>query len=102
MACGNRECKSSIKEICAKITYISVHLALISLVLFVVVHCLIVFSKWPTYTQIRVVPQQMAEFPSLTICPGQNGYKEDILKVIKLPIKFMQSIANLIILKMSN
>ena len=81
MACGSKKRKITVKYICGKIVYVSVHVTLIVAVLSLIVQCLIVFSTWPTYTKITVVPQQMAEFPAITICPGVKGYKEDILKV---------------------
>lgn len=40
------------------------------------------YLKAPTYTDMVMVPQEEAEFPSLTFCPTKDvAYKEDILKV---------------------
>ena len=40
------------------------------------------YLKEPTYTEMVMVPQEEAEFPSITFCPIKHvAYKEDILKV---------------------
>ena len=45
--------------------------------------CVNGYLKNPTYTESNMVPQVNADFPSVTICPEYNGYKEDVLKVGK-------------------
>jgi len=35
----------------------------------------------PTYISTRIVSQNAAEFPALTVCPDGTSYKEDVLQV---------------------
>ena len=43
-----------------------------------------VYMKGPTYTETLLQSQENTTFPALTICPLENGYKEDVLKVSTL------------------
>ena len=40
-----------------------------------------VYIKGPTYTETLLHSQENTTFPALTICPLENGYKENVLKV---------------------
>ena len=40
-----------------------------------------VYMKGPTYTETLLHSQQNTTFPTITLCPLENGYKEDALKV---------------------
>ena len=84
MPCDNRISGLHYRKFCSNVIYISVHIILMITVLALIIQCLVVFSKWPTYTKIKVVPQNMAEFPAMTICPALLGYKEDVLQVIEV------------------
>ena len=55
--------------------------ALIGLLLAAVIETLIVYNKWPIYTEVIVVPQNEAIFAAITMCPITNGYKQDLLQV---------------------
>ena len=43
-----------------------------------------VYLEGPTYTETLLYNQHQTTFPVITICPLENGYKEDRLKVIVL------------------
>ena len=57
-------------------------LSLASFLLFKVITCLYKYIENPTYTISKLVLQNKAELPAMTICPmGRNdGYKESILE----------------------
>ena len=40
-----------------------------------------IYLKGPTYTETLLHSQENTTFPVITICPLENGYKDDILKV---------------------
>ena len=40
-----------------------------------------VYLKGPTYTETLLHNQENTTFPAITICPLENGYNEDALKV---------------------
>ena len=56
----------------------------VSIVLLIVqtIQSLKVYIEGPTYTETLLHRQQNTTFPMVTVCPLENGYKEDILKVI--------------------
>ena len=84
------------RQFCGKFVFFTTHIILLFFVLVVILQCLIVFSSWPSYTKIRVLSQQVAGFPSLTICPGSPRYKQEVLKVSEkeLPRMGMKNIIN--------
>ena len=43
--------------------------------------CLKLFLDEPTYFETSVKLQNEVEFPSITVCPDDGGYKKDVLKV---------------------
>ena len=43
-----------------------------------------VYLQGPTYTETLLHDQENTTFPVLTICPLENPYKEDVLKVMML------------------
>ena len=61
--------------------YICVLFVLILLLLLQVAACIETYIKGPTYIETKVVQQNKALFPAMTICPVSNGYKADVLKV---------------------
>ena len=40
-----------------------------------------IYLKGPTYTETLLHSQENTTFPVITVCPLENEYKEDILKV---------------------
>jgi len=45
--------------------------------------CLRTYFSEPTYYSTKIVPQKEAAFPALTVCPLSDGYKKDVLAVMK-------------------
>ena len=56
-------------------------LILIFTLLYQIHSCISEFIRGPTYTETRLVQQNKALFPAMTICPKADGYKLDMLKV---------------------
>lgn len=44
--------------------------------------CVYKFAQVPTYLSTDVVAQNDSEFPAVTLCPEDDGYKADVLQVI--------------------
>ena len=80
------------KENIASIVYLTIKqkwayifvLFILAIILVVqITACIVKFFNYPTYIETRIVPQDEALFPALTICPVADGYKEDVLQVTK-------------------
>ena len=65
-----------------KAIYVLVLFILTLVLLMQIWNCLEHFYEEPTYVETRVAPQHKAMFPAMTICPQNNGYNEEKLKVI--------------------
>ena len=63
-------------------TYFGFLAVLIILLISQAAHSIIVYLEGPTYTETLLHNQEKTTFPEITICPLENGYKEDVLKVI--------------------
>ena len=61
-----------------------VNLALIGAALALIASSIIEYNTWPIYTATNIIPQQQAQFPSVTFCGLSGGYNEQILKVSKI------------------
>ena len=62
-------------------TYVVV-LFVLNLLLFLQIYrCFDLFNRGHTYIETKVVPQTEVLFPSITICPGHPGYKDEVLQV---------------------
>ena len=68
-------------EVFKQITKSIFILVLVSVLLFKVIKCVDEYVENPTYTKSKLVDQNDAAFPALTICPirTQFGYNESIL-----------------------
>ena len=64
-----------------KAVYVLVLFILTLVLLMQIWNCLVHFYEEPTYVETRVAPQHKAMFPAMTICPQNNGYNEEKLKV---------------------
>ena len=62
-------------------TYVIVLFVLNLLLLLQIYRCFDLFNRGHTYIETKVVPQTAALFPSITICPGKPGYKDEVLQV---------------------
>ena len=52
---------------------------------FQVYSCIYHYKEEPRYFEQKLVPQTMALYPAITICPNTRtsyGYKDDVLKVL--------------------
>ena len=89
-----KECKNSPKLKCLKFSqkaiYVFVLFVLTIVLLYQVWLCFEHYYKEPTYVETRIAPQHKAMFPAMTICPLNNGYKEEKLKVTSKLISFLQ------------
>ena len=65
-----------------KAVYVLVLFILTLVLLMQIWNCLVHFYEEPTYVETRVAPQHKAMFPAMTICPQNNGYNEEKLKVV--------------------
>ena len=65
-----------------RITKIIFILALVSFLLWKVTTCLHKYNENPTYTTTKLVNQNDADLPAITICPRNRniGYKKSVLK----------------------
>ena len=62
--------------------YIVAFLGLFGITIEKTCRCFILYLKEPTYTDMVLVSQEEADFPSMTFCPmWNNAFKKDILKV---------------------
>ena len=75
---------SSIKclKLAEKTIYGFILSILILTLLVQVFKCLMYYMKQPTYIETKITPQHKALFPAMTICPQNNGYNEEKLKVL--------------------
>ena len=64
-----------------KAIYVLVLFILTLVLLMQIWNCLEHYYEEPTYVETRVAPQHQAMFPAMTICPQNNGYNEEKLKV---------------------
>ena len=64
-----------------KAIYVLVLFVLTLILLLQIFNCVSHFVEEPTYVETKVAPQHKALFPAMTICPQNNGYNEDNLKV---------------------
>ena len=71
---------------CLKVTHNYIYffiLFLLNLLLLLQIYrCFDLFKRGHTYIETKVVPQTKVLFPAVTICPGTNGYKIDVLQVV--------------------
>ena len=78
-----KESESSVR--CLKWTkkaiYVFVLFILTLVLLGNIYSCLSHYWEEPTYVETKVAPQHKALFPAMTICPQNNGYNEQNLKV---------------------
>ena len=83
MEMGNKNRNQcNVRKLSKKFIYYTVTFSLIVLLSIAITNTLITYNKWPIYTEVLVVPQNEARYPSITMCPINNGYKEDVLQVI--------------------
>ena len=61
--------------------YVSVLIILTMVLLGQIWECLVKYANEPTYLETKVTQQQKALFPAMTICPQNEGYNEEHLKV---------------------
>ena len=64
-----------------KAIYVLVLFILSLILLIQVFECIQTYYQEPTYVETKVAPQHKALFPAMTICPQNNGYNEEKLKV---------------------
>ena len=62
-------------------TYIVIVLVPFGFLFFMVLSSFLEYSRWPIYTETNITPQNEANFPAITFCPANDGYKEDVLRV---------------------
>lgn len=60
--------------------YFTTLLILLGILLVQGTKCLLKYNARPTYMSTRIVNQEDALFPSVTICPTYGGYREDVLR----------------------
>ena len=61
--------------------YVSVLFILTLILLGQIWECLVKYANEPTYLETTVTQQQKALVPAMTICPQNEGYNEEHLKV---------------------
>ena len=85
MEVGETKAKNDTSIRCLKVAQKSIYVLVLftlSLILLVqIFDCVNHYLNEPTYVETKVVPQNKALFPAMTICPQSNGYNEDTLKV---------------------
>ena len=67
-------------KLCIQIVKIAFLLLLVSLLTIQVIRCIFKFIEVPTYVSSKILNQNKADFPAMTVCPDDNGYKADVLK----------------------
>jgi hypothetical protein len=78
-----KEGESSVRclKFAQKAIYVVVLFILTLFLLANIYSCLKHYWEAPTYVATKVAPQHKALFPAMTICPQNNGYNEENLKV---------------------
>ncbi len=64
-----------------RLIYWTAVLVLLALLAVQVSKCLRLYLDDPTYFSTKIVEQRQVPFPSVTVCPEKDGYKEDVLQV---------------------
>ena len=67
-------------KLCIQIVKIAFLLLLVSLLMIQVIRCIFKYVEVPTYVSSKILNQNKADFPAITVCPNDNGYKADVLK----------------------
>ena len=87
MEVGEKKPKNDTSIRCLKTAQKSIYvlvLFILSLILLVqIFDCVSHYLNEPTYFEFKVAPQNKALFPAMTICPQNNRYNEDTLKVFR-------------------
>ncbi len=60
---------------------------LLVILLVQVYQCLALYLEQPTYFSGAVVHQTKTNFPAMTVCPMDDGYKEQVLQVSYLYVR---------------
>ena len=68
-------------KLAQKAVYVLVLFILTLILLVQIWECFVQYVNEPTYVETKVTPQHKALFPAMTICPQNNGYNEDSIKV---------------------
>ena len=85
-------------KVAQKIIYLLALLCLLCITIYQIYGSFKRYLKEPTYTDILIVSQDEAEFPSMTFCPMTDGYKERALKVRSLSFIRTKRINQIVIL----
>ena len=61
--------------------YTTAFITLVGLLIAQSTKCVMKYVEGPTFTEMKIAKQQEAEFAAVTLCPQNNGYRADVLKV---------------------
>ena len=93
---GRKENKHETKKRWLKFSHRAVFVFVLFILILVLLmqiwKCLKHYYEAPTYFETRITPQHKALFPAMTICPQNNGYNENKLRVTFKDLKLQFSI----------
>ena len=77
----NKPSSNKCMKIIQKFLYFSILIFLCFLLAMQITDCIKTYINFPTYVETKIVSQDKAIFPAMTICPVKDGYKKEVLKV---------------------
>ena len=77
----NKASSNKCMKMIQKFLYFSILVFLCFLLAMQITDCIKTYINFPTYVETKIVSQDKAIFPAMTICPVKDGYKKEVLQV---------------------